>query len=61
MLTPYKGKVKILCKENKCIEDKTRENVTSDCINCPSGLVEIINLEEQVIAIKKFKSRRGVK
>lgn len=51
-MKPYKGKVKIICtlKEN-CIRN-IKENVRADCIKCPKMHIQILDLNNEILAEK---------
>ncbi len=45
--TPCRGIYRITCKADLCNSEK--DKISTDCIGCPSGLIEIIDLDEKVL------------
>jgi len=49
MPTAYKGKLRITCKPDVCIQDPLRANATEECFTCPEAACEILDLDDRVI------------
>ena len=58
-MTPYKGIVRIFCKDKKC-KDKLIEPA-ADCMNCDRARVEVLDLEETILAVFNRKKERSAK
>lgn len=68
-MNPYKGIVRISCKRKTGCSHKIRDNVQPECMGCPEGLTEILDLEGKVLfeyqpprprTAKKVKSKGAV-
>ena len=46
-MKPYKGIIRISCKDKKGC--KLKENVQPACLSCPQAKAEILDLEEKVL------------
>lgn len=51
MPTAYKGKIRISCKQDKCVKDKIKRDVTPDCFVCGHSQSEVLDLEDKVVCM----------
>lgn len=58
-MTPYKGILKISCKDKKC--SKKLIQPVADCVNCERAKIEILDLEETILAVFNRKKERSAK
>lgn len=48
MPTAYKGKLRIACRAEICIQDPVRADATENCFACREAVCEILGLDDQV-------------
>ena len=62
-MTPYKGIVRITCRDKTCKNKLTQP--VAECVNCDRAKVEILDLENKVIAhsskLKAHSKEQGAK
>ena len=59
-MIPYIGKIRITC-DGKGHIGKNSRNTGAECINCPGSVVEVLDLENNVIATQSAGEDSGDK
>ncbi len=54
-MKPYKGVVKISCEKKGTCPRKIRGDVKPDCLHCPDALIEIVSLDNKILASARLK------
>lgn len=53
MITPYQGRFRLSCTQEKCLQDPVCENVILTCLDCEESKMLILDLQDNAIKMVK--------